>query len=66
MIYKSYFINEFGNDKEKINLIPHNEGNYISFSKFIRLKCINNIGEENENTIELRFIVSFKFLSNFL
>ena len=58
------FIKEFGEDEENIKLILNTEERYISFSEV--LKC-NSIELDEENrTIELRFIDSLKFLSSSL
>ncbi|KAE9522748.1 hypothetical protein AGLY_016857 [Aphis glycines] len=59
------FIKQFGNVNNDIKLIPDNEEKYISFSKIIeRTKFIK--GKEIKLKTELRFIDSFKFLSNSL
>ncbi|KAF0709819.1 Uncharacterized protein FWK35_00030838, partial [Aphis craccivora] len=50
-------VRELGNDTDNIDLIPNNEENYISFSKKIQYSTKN---------IELRFLDSYKFLSNSL
>ena len=58
------FIKEFGGDEENIKLIPNTEKRYISFSKVLKYNSVE-LDEENM-TIELRFIHSFKFLSSSL
>ncbi|XP_050060033.1 uncharacterized protein LOC126551227 [Aphis gossypii] len=50
-------VRELGNDTDNIDLLPNNEDNYISFSKKIQYSTKN---------IELRFLDSYKFLSNSL
>jgi hypothetical protein len=62
------FIKEFGEDNGDIKLIPNTEEKYISFSKMLRYDTgeLNDKGNPIFNTIELRFIDSFKFLSSSL
>ena len=62
------FIKEFGEDEENIRIIPNTEERYISFSKVLKYKSFNENHElvEENKTIELRFIDSFKFLSSAL
>ena len=52
------FIKDFGEDKQHIKLIPSTEKKYITFSKILKY--------DSTNTIELRFVDLFKFLSSSL
>ncbi|XP_047024710.1 uncharacterized protein LOC124633507 [Helicoverpa zea] len=52
------FINEISSVCGYINLIPKNKEKYISFSKFVPL--------DSKNTVQLKFIDSFNFLSSSL
>lgn len=55
------FIKEFGNDPGNINMIPHTEEKYISFSKSIKY-----VKDEEPKYFSMRFVDSFKFLSSSL
>ncbi len=58
--YDAHFlVKELGIDKGEITLIPNNEEKYISFSKHIPYNS-------NGDTVELRFLDSYRFLSSSL
>ncbi|XP_065211441.1 uncharacterized protein LOC135839374 [Planococcus citri] len=52
-------VREFAGTTDDLKLIPNNEESYISFSKVVKFQCYS--GEEGK--IELRFLDSYKFLS---
>ena len=57
------FINNLGSVDGKIDCIPKNEENYISFSKEIVIgKYIDEKGKEKESKRETRFLDSLRFM----
>ena len=61
------FIKKLGNSKGGISCIPHNEENYISFTKQVIVdKFVNEEGKQVNVKRELRFIDSLRFMASSL
>ena len=60
------FVKSLGVTEGKINCIPKNEENYISFTKEIEVDTFESNGKTNSVKRELRFIDSFKFMATSL
>ena len=60
------FIKELANYGSRMGVIAKNREDYISLIKVEVDKYINNKGIEKSKEIELKFIDSFKFMSNSL
>ena len=61
------FIKTLGNSEGDIFCIPHNEENYISFTKQVIVgKFVNKEGKEVNVKCELRFIDSFRHMASSL
>ena len=59
------FIKELGKHSNDIGVIAKNKEDYITFSVDVEVdKYIDKNGEEEDKTIELQFIDSFKFMSS--
>ena len=58
------FIRELGRHSRDMGVIAKNKEDYISFSVEVAVdRYVDNLGNEKEKLIELRFIDSFKFMS---
>ena len=57
------FVKNLGVTEGKINCIPKNEENYISFTKEIEVDTFESNGKTISVKRELRFIDSFKFMA---
>ena len=62
-----YLLKNLGYDNGNINCIPNNEEKYISFTKTITVGTYKNKeGKTVNKTHNIRFIDSFKFMSDSL